>query len=105
MENLDSDFSKACTVCGQVLPVEGCEVEQCEHASAAPLWGACGQPQESCGEPDCPSILAHEAKPHFCSVCEREVSPGETCERTDCPRLAVEAIRRASIDTPFKLGL
>lgn len=49
--------------------------------------------------------LAHTEEPYFCPVCAAEVTIGQECSRSDCPRIAVERLRTAAVDTPFKVGL
>jgi hypothetical protein len=87
VESQDSGSSEQCVVCGQLLPTGGCEVDGCQAAAEAP------------------PILAHEGELYRCAVCDRDVVVGETCDRSDCPRVAADQIRKASVDTPFKLGL
>lgn len=114
MENKDSVSSKQCLFCGQDIPAAQCDVPECtpevttevtpEVAAEAGACQKCGAIESPCAEPDCPQ-LTHTATTHQCQVCGREVGEHETCDRPDCPRVAVEQIRKASIDTPFKLGL
>lgn len=122
MEDKDSVSSKQCIFCGQDIPSLRCDVPECpeptpevttevtqevtmEVAAEAGACQTCGALESPCGEPDCPQALTHQATLHQCQVCGREVSEHETCDRPDCPRVAAEQIRKASIDTPFKLGL
>lgn len=83
------------------VPAEGCETMDCKQAKER--CTACGATETPCDKPDC--ILAHEAQTVTCAVCDQEVAPGTTCDRIDCPRIAAEQIKKASLDTPFKLGL
>lgn len=110
MEDLGSVSSNKCVHCGRELPATDCDSTGCqavESATAAEPGACqkCGATEIPCAEPECPAVLAHEESTYVCHVCEREVASGEMCDRPDCPRVAVEQIRKASIDTPFKLGL
>lgn len=117
MEDLGSVSSNKCTHCNQEIPAGQCDAPECpgaqevttkvtqEVASEAGACQKCGAISGSCTDPECVAVLAHEETTYVCQVCEREVAAGEMCDRPDCPRVAVEQIRKASIDTPFKLGL
>lgn len=99
MEDHGSDFSKTCVVCGKGLPAE-CATPGCQTAPAQEC--ACGA-TAPCDETPC--LLSHEASTYTCAVCGDEVETGTICVRPDCPRVAAQQIQKASIDTPFKLGL
>lgn len=96
-----SDFSDSCIVCGQQIPAEGCEVEQCAQYTCP----KCENTDGACEDPECPSVKSHEEGSYECPVCGKTAKYGEPCERADCPRVAAAKIRKASVDTPFKLGL
>lgn len=107
MEDLGSVSSNKCSHCGQELPAatEVTPEVTTDVAADAGACQKCGAISAPCGDPECAAVLAHEDTTYVCHVCEREVAVGEMCNRPDCPRVAVEQIRKASIDTPFKLGL
>jgi hypothetical protein len=117
MDDRDSVSSNKCTLCGQDIPATACDVPDCQatpevtqevaqEVTAEPgACQKCGATEIPCVEPECPAVLAHEMRTYVCQVCARSVTEGETCDRSDCPRVAVDQIRKASIDTPFKLGL
>jgi hypothetical protein len=100
MEDHGSDFSKTCEVCGKTLPAE-CDTPGCQAVSSAAVC-ACGS-TTPCEKDPC--LLSHAAQTYKCAVCDQEVEEGTVCSRIDCPRVAAAQIRKASIDTPFKLGL
>jgi hypothetical protein len=110
MEDRDSVSTNKCVHCGQELPTASCDVADCQAVESAMTAepGACqkcGATEIPCAEPECPAVLAHDVVTYVCQVCERSVAEGEMCDRPDCPRVAAAQIRKASIDTPFKLGL
>lgn len=100
MEDQGSEVSNTCLVCGKTLPAE-CDMPGCHQATTAAVC-ACGS-SKPCEKEQC--LLSHESKTHMCAVCGQEVEEGTSCSRIDCPRVAAAQIRKASIDTPFKLGL
>jgi len=106
MEDLGSDFSKLCAVCGKTLPTQ-CDVLECAEqqgttAEAEDTSCQCGA-TTPCDTDPC--LLAHAAELYECRVCGRQVSENTACDCLDCPRVAAAQIRQASLDTPFKLGL
>jgi len=93
MDDRDSASSEMqCTRCGREVPPEGCETNDCSPVTAELLY-------------ERPTVIAHDGTLFECPVCARLLGPDEKCDRPDCPRIAVEQIRKASIDTPFKLGI
>lgn len=97
MEDLGSDFSEECPVCGEQVP-EPCAVPGCPDVEQSCQCG-----DEGCEDPGC--LLAHAEQTYHCVVCGKEVQEGFECDRPDCPRVAAAKLRKAALDTPFKLGL
>jgi hypothetical protein len=99
MEDTGSDLTKHCGTCGTPSQSEECVHPDCPGVTRA---CACGE-ATPCGKEEC--VLSHVQVSTICSGCRQEIEAGETCDRADCPRTAAALIQKASIDTPFKLGL
>lgn len=64
-----------------------------------PMCPVCGGARLECERPDCPK-LATPAGPALCQQCGIEHDPAVSCEEHHAA-----ALRKAAIDTPFKLGI
>lgn len=76
-------------------------MDDCFETSSedTPLCPVCGGARVECDRPDCPK-LAIEADAALCQRCGLEHAADVSCEDHQ-----VASIRKAAIDTPFKLGI
>lgn len=66
---------------------------------STPVCPVCGGTRLECDRPDCPKLTV-AAEAALCQQCGAEHGPEVSCEEHQ-----VASIRKAAIDTPFKLGI
>jgi hypothetical protein len=111
-KDIDSG-STSCIHCGEPLPNSTCEQAGCSEGEQTVLAAVnepgacqkCGSLTAPCEQEGCSVVLAHEGAEGMCVYCKKAVEPGSQCAEAECPRVAVETMRQASLDTPFMIGL